>query len=79
MKPGDLPPINEAIKFRMEQYGHNQSTTAKALGVPRGRMSELISGKRIPSLKVSAKLYEYGIPADVLFQTRAWKYLKENK
>lgn len=73
----NLPPINEAIKFRMEQYGHTQTQTAKILGIPRGRMSELVSGKRTPSLKVSAKLFEYGIPPSVLFQTRAWKYLED--
>ena len=63
----NLPSIIEAIKFRMEQYGHTQKDLVVVLGSS-SRASEILNGKRMVSRKMMWKLYRYGIPAVVLIQ-----------
>ena len=58
----------DAIKFRMEQLGMNESQLSDVLGY-RSRKSEILSGKRKLSLEMIRKLNEIlRIPADVLIQ-----------
>jgi HTH-type transcriptional regulator/antitoxin HigA len=66
--PIDLPDPIEAIKFRMEQLGYNQTDLAKVVGL-KSRASEILSGKRKLSLDMIRQLHEkLNIPTDVLIQ-----------
>lgn len=66
--PMDLPDPIEAIKFRMQQLGINQSDLAPIFG-SRGKASEILSGKRSLTLKMIRALNEHlNIPADVLIR-----------
>ncbi|AXJ02262.1 HTH-type transcriptional regulator / antitoxin HigA [Cyclonatronum proteinivorum] len=63
-KPGPV----EAIAFRMEQLGMQQSDLAKLLG-SRSRASEILNGKRPLSLRYIRVLHKkLGIPAEILIQ-----------
>ncbi|MCC5933800.1 MAG: helix-turn-helix domain-containing protein [Balneolales bacterium] len=66
--PVEAPKPAEAIKFRMDQLGMQQTDLAKLLG-SKSRASEILSGKRSLSLRqiqiLSKKL---GIPAEILIQ-----------
>ena len=64
----DPDPI-EAILFRLEQTGQDRSDLQRILGVGRGRVSEILNGKRGLSLAMIRKLASaLGIPAEVLIQ-----------
>ena len=66
--PIELPDPIEAIKFRMEQMGYNQTDLAKVVGL-KSRASEILSGKRKLSLDMIRQLYDkLNIPTDVLIQ-----------
>jgi HTH-type transcriptional regulator/antitoxin HigA len=66
--PIDLPDPIEAIKFRMEQLGYNQTDLAKVVGL-KSRASEILSGKRKLSLDMIRQLHEkLNIPTDILIQ-----------
>ncbi len=66
--PIELPDPIEAIKFRMEQMGYNQTDLAKVVGL-KSRASEILSGKRKLSLDMIRQLHDkLNIPADVLIQ-----------
>lgn len=66
--PMDSPDPIEAIKFRMQQLGMNQSDLAPIFG-SRAKASEILSGKRSLTLKMIRALNEHlGIPADVLIR-----------
>lgn len=67
--PIDLPNPIEAIKFRMEQLGYNQSDLAKVVGL-KSRASEILSRKRKLSLDMIRQLHKkLKIPTDVLIQS----------
>ncbi len=67
--PIDLPDPIEAIKFRMEQMGYNQTDLAKIVGL-KSRASEILNKKRKLSLEMIRQLHErLHIPTDVLIQT----------
>ena len=67
--PIDLPDPIEAIKFRMEQMGYNQSDLAKIVGL-KSRASEILNRKRKLSLEMIRQLHEsLNIPTDVLIQS----------
>lgn len=67
--PIDLPDPIEAIKFRMEQMGIDQSELAKIIGL-KSRASEILNRKRKLSLKIIRQLHDaLKIPTDVLIQT----------
>ncbi|MFT8245181.1 helix-turn-helix domain-containing protein [Roseomonas sp. BN140053] len=58
----------DAIKFRMEQAGYDQSALARLLG-SRSRASELLSRKRPLSMEQAWRLAnEWHIPAEVLLR-----------
>jgi HTH-type transcriptional regulator/antitoxin HigA len=66
--PIDLPDPIEAIKFRMEQLGYNQTDLSEIIGL-KSRASEILSKKRKLSLEMIRKLHEkLNIPTDVLIQ-----------
>lgn len=67
--PIAYPDPIEAIKFRMEQMGYNQSDLAKVVGL-KSRASEILSKKRKLTLDMIRQLHEaLGIPTDVLIQS----------
>ncbi|MES2796739.1 MAG: helix-turn-helix domain-containing protein [Bacteroidota bacterium] len=64
--PIGFPDPIEAIKFRMEQMGYNQTDLAKILGL-KSRASEILNKKRKLSLELIRKIHEnLHIPAEVL-------------
>lgn len=66
--PIDLPDPISAIRFRMEQSGLKQQDLVQYIG-SRGKVSEVLNGKRPLSLKMIRSLHVgLGIPADVLLQ-----------
>lgn len=67
IKIGYPDPI-EAIKFRMEQLGYNQTDLAGVIGL-QSRVSEVLNKKRKLTIDMIRKLHEYlNIPTDVLIQ-----------
>ncbi len=66
----DLPLIPDAIRFRIEQYGHTDRKAAEIIGITPGRLSEVLHGKRGMSRGMQWKFYKYGIPPVVLIQPR---------
>jgi HTH-type transcriptional regulator/antitoxin HigA len=66
--PIDFPDPIEAIKFRMEQLGYNQSDLAGVVGL-KSRVSEILSKKRKLTLEMIRQLHTaLKIPTDVLIQ-----------
>lgn len=66
--PIGLPDPIEAIKFRMEQMGYNQTDLANIIGL-KSRTSEILNRKRKLSLDMIRQLHErLNIPTDVLIQ-----------
>jgi HTH-type transcriptional regulator/antitoxin HigA len=64
----NLPDPIEAIKFRMEQMGYNQTDLAKIVGL-KSRASEILNRKRKLTLEMIRNLNEkLHIPTDVLIQ-----------
>jgi HTH-type transcriptional regulator/antitoxin HigA len=62
-----LPTQVEAIEFRIDQLGINRSQLATLIDFPKSRVSEVLNGKRKPSLDMMRALHEkLKIPADVL-------------
>jgi HTH-type transcriptional regulator/antitoxin HigA len=65
--PIEAPTLIEALKFRMEQQGLKQSDLAKLLK-SKSRASEILNGKRLPTLKQASILHrEWHIPAKSIF------------
>ncbi len=66
--PVNFPDPVEAIKFRMEQLGYNQTDLANVVGL-KSRASEILSRKRKLSLEMIRQLHDsLNIPTDVLIQ-----------
>jgi HTH-type transcriptional regulator/antitoxin HigA len=66
--PIGFPDPIEAIKFRMDQLGYNQSDLAKVVGL-KSRASEIMNKKRKLSLDLIRKLHDkLNIPTNVLIQ-----------
>lgn len=66
--PIDLPDPIEAIKFRMDQSGFSMRDIVPLIG-SRGKVSEVLSGKRPLTLKMIRALHEHlGIPAEILLK-----------
>jgi HTH-type transcriptional regulator/antitoxin HigA len=64
----DMPDPIEAIKFRLEQQGEDQSALIGIIG-NRTRVYEVLRGDRPLSLAMIRRLHErFGIPAEVLIQ-----------
>jgi HTH-type transcriptional regulator/antitoxin HigA len=67
--PIDFPDPIEAIKFRMEQLGYNQSDLANVVGL-KSRASEILNRKRKLTLEMIRNLHDtLNIPTDVLIQS----------
>lgn len=67
--PIAFPDPIEAIKFRMEQLGYNQSDLAAVVGL-KSRASEILNKKRKLTLEMIRNLHEtLNIPTDVLIQS----------
>lgn len=66
--PIGFPDPIEAIKFRMEQLGYNQTDLAEVVGL-KSRASEILNKKRKLSLDMIRQLHSrLNIPTDVLIQ-----------
>ncbi len=66
--PMEKPNPLEAIRFRMEQQGMDETALSEVLGY-RARKSEILSSKRKLSLAMIRKLHEaLGIQAEVLIK-----------
>jgi HTH-type transcriptional regulator / antitoxin HigA len=66
--PINAPDPISAIEFRMEQQGLTRKDLQQLIG-PRGRVAEVLSGKRDLSINMIRRLNEsLGIPADVLIK-----------
>ena len=66
--PIDFPDPIEAIKFRMEQLGYNQTDLANVVGL-KSRASEILNRKRKLSLEMIRQLHDrLNIPTEVLIQ-----------
>lgn len=66
--PINFPDPVEAIKFRMEQLGYNQSDLANVVGL-KSRASEILNRKRKLSLEMIRQLHDrLNIPTEVLIQ-----------
>jgi HTH-type transcriptional regulator/antitoxin HigA len=64
----DFPDPIEAIKFRMEQLGYNQTDLANVIGF-KSRVSEILTKKRKLSLDMIRKLNSsLNIPTEVLIK-----------
>lgn len=67
--PIGMPDPIEAIKFRMEQMGYNQTDLANIIGL-KSRASEILNRKRKLYLEMIRQLHErLHIPTDVLIQS----------
>lgn len=65
--PIPAPDAIAAIEFRMEQEGLDRPALAKVLHVQRGRVSELLNGKRKFTVAMLQALHrEWRIPAEAL-------------
>lgn len=66
--PIEFPDPIEAIKFRMEQMGYNQTDLAKVVGL-KSRASEILNRKRKLTLEMIRSIHDtMKIPTDVLIQ-----------
>jgi HTH-type transcriptional regulator / antitoxin HigA len=66
--PVGFPDPVEAIKFRMEQLGYNQSDLANVVGM-KSRASEILNRKRKLSLAMIRQIHDrLNIPTEVLIQ-----------
>ena len=67
--PIGFPDPMEAIKFRMEQMGYNQTDLAKIVGL-KSRASEILNKKRKLTLEMIRLLHDnLKIPTEVLIQS----------
>jgi HTH-type transcriptional regulator / antitoxin HigA len=70
--PLDRPSPLEAIRFRMDQMSLTQVQLATLTGLPKSRISEILSGKRSLSLDMIRILHEkLRIPTDILIRRTA--------
>ena len=66
--PVGFPDPIEAIKFRMEQLGYNQTDLANVVGL-KSRASEILNRKRKLSLEMIRQIHDrLNIPTEVLIQ-----------
>lgn len=64
----DFPDPVEAIKFRMEQLGYNQTDLANVVGL-KSRASEILNRKRKLSIEMIRQIHDsLNIPTEVLIQ-----------
>ena len=68
-----LPSQQDAVEFRREAYELNQSQWAEVLTMSKSHYSEFRSGLRDLPKHAMAKAFQYGVPAECLFQCNANK------
>lgn len=54
--PVNKPTLTEVVKLRMAELGLNQKRLSELLGVSTSRVSEYLTGKSEPTLKVARKI-----------------------
>ncbi len=54
--PVGKPPLTEVIKMRMAEKGLNQKRLSELLGISTSRVSEYLTGKSEPTLKVAREI-----------------------
>lgn len=54
--PVKTPPLTEVIKLKMYERGITQAQLSKMLGISNSRISEYLSGKSEPTLKIARKI-----------------------
>lgn len=54
--PVKTPPLTEVIKLKMYERGITQAELSKMLGISNSRISEYLSGKSEPTLKIARKI-----------------------
>jgi antitoxin component HigA of HigAB toxin-antitoxin module len=62
--------LQDAITFRQEQYGWNDSKMAAMLDLSRSHYSEFKAGKRGLPVNSIRKAYAIGVPGDVLLKAQ---------
>lgn len=67
---GPLPSIVGAVEFRRKAYCLDCRQWSAVLGMGASHYSEFVNGKRELPKSAMAIAYEYGVPADALFQAR---------
>lgn len=74
-----IPSIIDAVEFRRDQYRLTQKDWARVIGISPTHYSEFTHGKRGLTLAQAAKCFEFGVPAECLFQCRNSKHIKHIK
>lgn len=69
----DLPSQVDALEFRRNQYGLTQEKWAAVLNIQPSHYSEILTGKRNLTLRVAARAFRFGVPAEALFQCESDK------
>lgn len=73
----NIPSIIEAVEFRREQYGLTQKQWAYVLKMQPSHYSEFLHGKKALPYRCMAIAFEYGVPAECLFQRFPMKGAKD--
>ena len=60
--------IIDAVEFRREQYELTKRDWAALIGIGATHYGEFTRGKRNLTLKQAAKCFQFGVPAEHLFQ-----------
>ena len=71
-----IPSVIEAVEFRREAYGLTQEQWAEVLDITQQNYTAFVHGNHKLTLAQSAKAFEYGVPADCLFQCRPDKGIR---
>lgn len=65
--PIAAPTLQEMLKERMSEMGLTQSELAKLLKISQARISELLTGKREPTLKLARQIHDQlNIDSDII-------------
>lgn len=71
-----LPSVVDAVEFRRDAYGLTQRDWSKVIGINQSHYSEFVHGKRTLTLRQAARCFEFGVPAECLFQCRNDKHIR---
>jgi antitoxin component HigA of HigAB toxin-antitoxin module len=74
-----LPGLIDAVEFRRDSYGLTQGEWAFVLGIQPSHYSEFVNSKRALPIGAMAKCFEYGVPAECLFQCLPNKTIRHIK
>lgn len=74
-----LPSMIDAVEFRRDAYGLTQKNWAFVLGLQPSHYSEFVNGKCALPVAAMNKCFEYGVPAEALFQCRPNKDIRHIK